>query len=350
MRGEIMKIKKTVLLTVSLLLLFSFTLQSEVVATFPELMKPYFMAVDDIQLYVIDKEKIYIYSLTDYKLKTTFGKKGEGPQEFRLSRGGEGLMIFPKSEVLLVNSLGKLSFFTKDGKYLKEIKLPSNMSQSTPMVQTFGKNYVGLGSFVNQKEQGFSVGAILLDEQLQKIKVLTKVPFMKGGKMTFPLTFPAVAVMEDKIITPGESNRFSVYIFDKAGNKTVEISRNYKPLKVNDKYKEDVFKFYKNSPETKAFFEIIKKMLAFDGHFPPIQNFWTADNYIYIQTYLEQDGQYEFFVYDLKGKLVKRLFLHYKLISVLRPNPTAFKNNTCYQLIENEDEEIWELHIQKILN
>jgi hypothetical protein len=46
--------------------------------------KPNSITVDKNHVYITDQGSIAIYSLKDGKLKKTFGKKGEGPGEFRL--------------------------------------------------------------------------------------------------------------------------------------------------------------------------------------------------------------------------------------------------------------------------
>ena len=75
---------------------------------------------------------------------------------------------------------------------------------------------------------------------------------------------------------------------------------------------------------------------------------WVADKKVYIQTYLKENGKDEFFIYDLNGKFLKRLFLPVVYRNSLKPFPYTIMNNRLYQLIENEDAEVWELHAEKI--
>jgi len=53
-------------------------------------------------------------------------------------------------------------------------------------------------------------------------------------------------------------------------------------------------------------------------------------------------------VFDIKGKFLKKLFLPYKFMNPVDEYPIAVKSGKLYQLIENEDEEKWELHITVI--
>jgi hypothetical protein len=47
-----------------------------------ELVNPDSIAVDQYQVYITEGTSIYIYDLENFKLKTKFGKRGEGPNEF----------------------------------------------------------------------------------------------------------------------------------------------------------------------------------------------------------------------------------------------------------------------------
>jgi hypothetical protein len=328
--------------------LFCVAVRAEVAAQLPDVMKPSNMAIDDDNIYIADGATIWIYSLKDYKLKGKFGKKGEGPREFTLSRGGQGVMIFPQEDFLVVNTQGKVSFWKKDGMFIKEMKAPPGAVQGGQWLQPAGKNYVGLGTAFNSKDQSFSIVVTLYDSNLNKIKGLILMPFMKNSKMEFPIQNPGVFAWGDKIVTTGDKFSFNMLVFDSQGNKVAGIKRDYKPLKMYSAYKEEVYDMFKKNPDTREFFEVVKQMVKIGDRFPPIQGFFVADQKIYIQTYKKQDDKYEFFIYGLDGKFIKQVYLPVNYMWGILPYPTAVKNNTLYQLIENEDEETWELHATKI--
>ncbi len=60
-----------------------------------------------------------------------------------------------------------------------------------------------------------------------------------------------------------------------------------------------------------------------------------------------ENKRVEFFIFDLKGKLEKNIYIPFAFQDALRPYPAAIKNGKLYQLIENDEEE-WELHISVI--
>ena len=125
---------------------------------------PEFLEIDDEQFYVTQRGEVYIYSFKDFSLKTKFGKTGEGPQEFKLGDGGQGLTVFSYEDFLLLNSIGKISFFTKDGKYIKEMRTSSSV-QAPASFQPAGKGFAGMGVATSSEDQSASVTINLYDEK-----------------------------------------------------------------------------------------------------------------------------------------------------------------------------------------
>ncbi len=111
----------------SILLLFLFTagmIYSEKIAAFPEIKKPQSLDVDKDRAYVVEGAEVFVYSLKNFKLLAKFGKRGEGPQEFRISPTGR-VVVHPLGDYLYISSMGKMSKFTRDGKYISEVITPT---------------------------------------------------------------------------------------------------------------------------------------------------------------------------------------------------------------------------------
>ncbi|MCP5107372.1 MAG: hypothetical protein GY950_28555 [bacterium] len=332
-------------LIIIVILMTAITAFGEKIATLPELLKPFYMVMDNEQIYVCDGGGvlIYIYSRKDFKLKTKFGKMGEGPQEFRLQPGSDNLTLFPYKDYLLISSIRRASFYSIDGKFIKDVG--TELNQAPGRYQAIGDKFVGMGMSMGG-DMTFGLSINLYDKNFKRIKELykPKINFMEKGAMTFPMVNPLAFAMDNRIIVPG-GNAFALGILDADGNKVAAITREYKPLKVGEDYKKGVHDFFKTNPSTKAMYELfLKDKLKFTDYFPPIQFIVVDSGKIYIQTYLKKDGKYEFFIYDINGKFLKRLFIPIKYRDGLRPFPFTIKDNTRYQLVENEDEEVWELH------
>ncbi|MCP4213323.1 MAG: hypothetical protein GY765_01645 [bacterium] len=310
-------------------------------ATLDEVMKPVVMNIADGHLYITEGARIYIYSLDDYTLKGQFGKRGMGPKEFMVQPNGQGLQVFFAKDSLLVSSLGKLSIFSRDGIYKKEMKLPGGMG-TPPMFQANGENqYVGFG--VAREDTDVFLTYNHYDSKLAKGKEFQRLPFMKKMKMEFPITPPLFYTIDGKIVVGGHRH-FALDVYDSKGEKLTTITRDYKNLKAHSSYKKEVLDYFKTNPATSASFAQIKQMLAFPDVLPAIKFFWVDSGKVYIQTFLEENDNYEFFVYGLDGSFISRQFLPAKDLSPIQPSAQRVYKGQFYQLEENEDEETWELH------
>jgi hypothetical protein len=76
-----------------------------------------------------------------------------------------------------------------------------------------------------------------------------------------------------------------------------------------------------------------------------------ADDRIYVLTYKMKEGMTECIVMDLKGKEEKRVFvLAPELLGMDFYAKYEIYKGEFYTLLENEDEEVWELHRMKLLD
>ena len=111
--------------TLALILFFTGLVFAGKVVPFPDLLKPEAIAVDNEYIYITEGASVHIYSLKDFTLKKKFGKPGEGPQEFKLFPG-VALRLTVLPDYLLLESMGKLSYYTKEGNFKKEIQLETH--------------------------------------------------------------------------------------------------------------------------------------------------------------------------------------------------------------------------------
>jgi len=99
-----------------LLLLCVMPLLADNAVALASLNRPSAIEADQYRLFIVEDTSILIYSLEDFKLLKKFGRKGQGPGEFNYITS-----IYLLTDSFLVNSRGKVSFFTKDGNLIKEI-------------------------------------------------------------------------------------------------------------------------------------------------------------------------------------------------------------------------------------
>jgi hypothetical protein len=346
----------TLVFLLPLLLAKSFVFPA-VVVPLPDLFNPDFITVDDRKIYITAFPTIYIYSLQDFKLKKKFGGQGEGPQEFN-----RFALLSIHGDYLVVSDRNKVLYYSKDGDYIKEIKARSIMHWG---VRPIGNRFVGKSKF-HEDKIGFDT-ANIYDENLEKIKQIFKTRFFyqeeAGGKKCDALEIRGLQfqVFADKIFFK-RGKDFIIDVFDPSGKMLYTIRHEYEKIKISEAYKERYHDYFKTTRPWKRFYDsLIKNEIYFPDFFPAIQIFIVADEKIYVLTYKKEKDKSEFVILDLKGKLLKKVFLpfdqsdewfHYslaKFASQASPHPTfTIKNGKLYQLIENQDEETWELHITGI--
>ena len=300
-----------------LLLAASFTFADKL-KTLAELSNPDGIYTSENRLAITEGTTAYLYSLPDLKHIKTFGRKGEGPQEFKGRIDG----IEMKTGVIVVSSRGKVSFYSKEGEYIKEINASSGYSaRYTPL----GKGFVGSG-FAKIKE------------------IYRKESDIQRGKgIKFFSTAFDFQTSDNKVLIAGFED-FTIAVVDQEGNKLNPIKKDYQRLKFSEDHKRQVYEFLKSNPETKPRFETIKTQLIFPSYLPAIRYIYADNRMIYIQTYKMDAEKTEFYVLDLKGEIVKKVFLPIINKNIVETYPLSIYGGNLYQLVEN-DMEGWDLYV-----
>jgi len=316
--------------------------------TLPQLIKPDSIMIKNHRLYITDQEKIYIYSDKDFALKKKFGKKGEGPGEFKINTAGVvQLQVYVRPDGIIVNNLGRVSFFSLDGDYKKEINVTSGLN-----FIPIGKKYVGYSGTKRIKNiQYLTIN--LYDSNLKKIKEIYSREYYVQTNKNFNLINLGCGnkgrayylCYGDKIFIQGEND--TIHVFDKDGKKEYDLKLDYEKLKISENQKMDILEEIEilfNSP-------LMRQLIKEKGKFPryfPARFFKIADDKIYIPTYKKVDKKNEFVVYSIKGKLLEKIFLPLDDRSLILPYPYTINSNKIYQLVDNPETEEWQLHIIEI--
>jgi hypothetical protein len=319
------------------------TAHGKKIAQLVELSRPQLMEVENDKLFVTEGVDIYIYSLKNFSLLKKFGKAGEGPREFKINPFGPGqLLIAAYDNKLYVNSDVKLSYFTLEGEFIKEIKVPP-FQVFFPIKDKF----VASGTAAGQGNQ-FFVNVGLYDADRKMLKELYRSDMSVGPSATFnfPTAIFSYLPYKDRIYVAAGKEGFVIDVFDLQGKRLYRIEKEYKPLKVPENYREQILQWYQKSSRFKQFFEFFKDRIFFDSHFPALQSMIVENEKIYVLTYRQKDGLTELIIMDLKGKELGRKYVP---VVGMAGNLFEFPIHTIdtgnyYTLIENEEEEIWELH------
>ncbi len=328
-----------------------------------EIIKPATIAVQGDYIYIAEKSAVHVYSRHPFKHLKQFGRKGEGPGEFKYTP-----LLTPYDDFLLINNWGKLMFYSPDGSLQKETKLPFNYFYlNFPLLPIEG-NYAGFQMKVEKTGSKptpmfvlklYGPGLELVKEFGKKISPYLPPPPPPGVKPAQKMDFPVIsgtldfAIAGDKIFVADTNNGFFISVYDSTGSHLYDIEKEYKKIPVPGKFKENFMKKQQareNWEQLKSAYNYI-----FPKYYPAFSTFKVRDGKIYAATYEKENNNYKLVVMDLKGKELKSSF-----VFPINPQDRALwgfpllstefdiSNGHIYYLQENEDEETWELHAARI--
>ena len=229
-----------------------------------------------------------------------------------------------------------------------------------------GKNFVGKKAKRDPEQKTMFVVIALYDSEGRLIKELYRQKFaqqVSGRNVTIQLFSDLLnfQVWDNKIFIEKSPEGFLIDVFDSNGKELYQIKREYEKIKVTDAHKEAALNEIKEDPTIKrrikqfGSWENLLKMMkfTFPEFIPPIQNIEIADGRIYARTFQKKNNTEEYIVMDLAGKMLKKTYiprvhppsLKDQLIGVKK---AVIRNDKLYYLKENEEQEVWELHVYEI--
>ena len=325
----------------SILILFLALIQvgfGKNVASLPDVMNAEYFVVDGDKFFISEGVHIYIYNLSDYKLLRKIGKEGEGPQEFKVNAQAGGLVMAIQPDYIYVSSMDKISYFTRNGDFIKEMRKKTSF---TTYFYPIGSQHVGI-TFAEEDKKIFQT-VVLYDSGLKRVKeIFRQDHFFQHGRFNPVGQLPVVETYKDKIVVGGTRG---IFVFNAKGEKEATIIKPFEEVAVEDSHKKEVIHFYKTDIRLKHLYQSIKQNFQFPPYFCNIKTFKLWDDKIYVQTYKRKGDQSEIVILDLKGKLIKKTFLPVAEKNLFEPYPYSVYNGKFYQLVENIDEEEWELHV-----
>ncbi|MCP4152162.1 MAG: hypothetical protein GY757_30770 [bacterium] len=311
----------------------------------PELVRADSVTVDGDRVYITDRSTISIYSLKERKLLKTFGKAGEGPQAFKLLPGYLGLKLTMMTDKIMLTSMNKVSFFAKDGTFINEKKI----KDSIQAFDTLDGKYVGYGQ-VQGEDKLFYLTINLYNPQFTVEKeIFRKEWYAQINKKFNPINAACglnrralYQTYKGKLFLEGEKDQ--ILVFDSTGKKLLTIEPNYAKVPFTPGHKQTFFKLIEKNVR---YLQMVKRMGLFPGNFP-IRYFNVSDDRVYVLTYKRKNEKSEFYIFDIKGKFLKKVMVPFGDIDFLHPYPYTIKNGKLYQVLDDDEEETWSLSIVDI--
>jgi hypothetical protein len=333
-----MAIKQTIGLLLTAII-FSGGIYAEKLATLPEIQNPTGLTIAAERFYVIEGTRVSIYSFKDFKLINQFGKKGEGPQEFM-----HFARVVPQPDDLFVYSFGKIAYYTKDGIFKSEKRALSISFKFTPL----GDKYVGIAFDMKDGVRYNSISIFDSDLKREKVLYSYKRVIQDAGNIDPVDTRDCDFFISDNKIFFDDKDG-NIRCCDDTGKQLFLIETKIPGIKVTRADEERYRNHYKKDPQYKDIYHMIENRIKFPSLFPPIQYFEVVDKKIYVVTFKKKDDKFEYMVYDIKGKLLKKDMTRLLYGSAIELFPTSAKDGKIFQLIENEKEVVWELHSHTII-
>ncbi len=304
------------------------------------LVKPGMLVIDQEknEFFIADGFNVYIYSLTDFSLKKKFGKAGEGPGEFR----GPAL-IRVQPDYILVNSRKKLSFFGRDGAFIKEMRVASG-KRFIPLGK---QQYVGQG-FTVDKGIGYETVNIY-DAGLEKVMELSrrKSPIQQSGEILVLSTPQFFRAYKNKVYYLNK-REFEINTADDKGKKLFTINREYKRREFNDKDRAGFEEYFKTSPATRKNYQLLKNRIVYPADYPAVRLLRVTEDRVFVLTYKKVKGNLsELYIFDTSGKFLEKAMLPLVEKNAFLAFPFTLSKGKVYQVVEVRDDE-WELQITDI--
>ena len=348
------------LISVLFILVSTGVLFAEKIADLPEVMKPASMVIDGNTVYIADEGVVHIYTLNPVKKIGQFGSAGEGPGEF-----SSPPYVTVCSDHLFINSMGKVMFFSKEGQFMRQAKLPFVLWYFYYPLLPVGENYVGF-PVLRQEDGSFIHVGNIYNAQYEFVKEIYRgdapqvLPPPRPGTKVIKRDFAVipnyidVAVAEDKVFVADTRQGFFIAVFDQNGQLLYEIRKNYHKVKVPDEFKDTFWKELRESEN----YEDLKRRFNYviRDDYPAFFSFKLADQKIYATTYEKKNQAYELVSLDLKGNILKRsldfpLDPERKTLTGIASfsNEYVIQGNKIYFLVYNDDSSVFELHVHTIL-
>jgi hypothetical protein len=201
---------------------------------------------------------------------------------------------------------------------------------------------------VKRKKYDFYLSYNLYDAdfKIEKVFYKGKWVFHKNRKMDlFEIYF--FDVHDNKIIFAHREG-FQIEVLDEKGNNLHKIKMDPPKIPLTDKDMKQIFEDMEINFKNKGYVQAMKRRGIKPEYYPDIRTCRTADGKIYVVTYLKENERSECLIFNLEGQQLKRTFIPLRDTSPINMSPFTIYNNHLYQLIENFDEEQWQLVIDPI--
>lgn len=302
------------------------------------------------RIYLWDKFlcKIYVFKEDTLEKLFEFGNRGEGPGEFPyISR------FDISRDTIFVSTLNKISCFTLDGKFIRDLRNRYHIHSFIPI----GKNFIGyIHNEPWEENKKNSVIYMLFDPNLEKKKEVCTIEYKKHyyerqkiGIQWFHDCYKGV-VYKDRFYVASTDRGFYFAVYDEEGNFLYEINKEYKPVPVTSDFKKTLITQINkidNDP-FKRFWGA--RDIIFPSHFPAFMGFAVDNDSIYVFKHPDSDFiSLETVVLNLDGNQKKTCAIPASFWMGFQNNEIILHKEDLYIMDMSDENDNLEIHAYKMV-
>ena len=310
-----------------------------------DLVRPETLTVGGGRIFVTEGAKVYLFDLETLKPIRTFGRSGEGPQEFKIYPVGSEAVIL-HGGLALVNSIGKVSWVTLDGEFRREVGTKYPFARFKPLCG----GYVGSGEDVQNRIYFQTVH--IYDGSFERVlEIYRRRDWAQevGGNRVLDAGGLIVRTAAGRVYV-GDRRTDAIAVFDGAGKRVLTVSHPFEKVPVTGKDIERYHDYYRSHPFFKAVYEQYKKSFVFPEVYPWIRDFVIDEDRLFVLTFKREGRRSVLVRFDLDGRYQGRRSVPFFDRDIQNPCPFAIHGGRLYQLVEDENEEHWRLHVTPLID
>ena len=324
--------------------------EGDKVVPLPEVKYAIASGVADDELYISEENKVLVYSLETFKLKSEIKTQD---------------CVKPFSNYIIQNSRAyAFHWFTTDKEFIPRKVTwygdPYRMYDVIPMTKN---------SFLGLKKQTAGLWRVcLLNSKFETVKEIYKAPADislvinnkaysgHGQDDQFKMLkhYMGVYYYDNKIFIADSKKGFFIDVYKPDGTHLYSIKKDIKKIKVTDAFKQKVENYVKTKDP--QLWKIIEKYAVYYDYFPHFNSITFGDNKIYVTTFKEKGGKHEIIILDLKGNILEKVFVPFKSFRLFTEIPPytiptlnyGLKDNKLYEVLPNPSGDGFELHVTAI--
>ena len=274
---------------------------------------------DDGTIYVLDGREghVKMFDASGKYLKT-FGRKGQGPGE--LDSPLALSIVRPKKEIMVQEISRRLSFFTLDGRFLRNQSMKDTWGLRA-RVDSKG-NIIVQEAVLDPKDPRYITKKF--DADMKLIAELAKSPAPTPSVFNPLMAVSFWTIDDDDLIVYGYPKTYELKFFGPSNTVVKKIIRDYAPVEITEAEKEEQRKDLARG-------EMGSLKLEFDKYHPAFRRFFLSDlGRIFVQTWEKtKDGLYIHDIFDADGRFLARL--------PLALNGIEIRNGKYYALEEDAE-------------